>query len=286
MRRIYFATIIFTAILFIGFGIFPVYAQQTTAETPFVIGQEGLSGCLVCHNDKKLVNFYINANIYYKSVHREQPCTGCHIDFKTTSHGTASQNWRQVAALACIRCHQHKKHYEDYSQSIHGQLSLAGQKGAFCGDCHQGIHYQKKITEDKEAQADFYADSDQVCGQCHEEFYKSYNDYYHGQAYKQKSPDAPPCWVCHGNHAIYPSKDPRSMTNPKNVSKACKKCHQGVTDPFLKYVPLIHGRQDVKNENFIYKNLSRFILKPIGGLFSDAVESAKGFIKWFLKSSE
>ena len=41
------------------------------------------------------------------------------------------------------------------------------------------------------------------------------------------------CASCHGVHNIFPSSDPRSTVNPKNLAATCGKCHAGAGTRFV-----------------------------------------------------
>ena len=68
-----------------------------------------------------------------------------------------------------------------------------------------------------------------MCARCHPDEYESYDDYYHGAAYKRGATDAPACWDCHGAHDVLPTSDPNSLMSEQNRADTCGQegCHQG-----------------------------------------------------------
>ena len=237
------------------------FAQEVPAS--LVIGTPGRTGCLVCHSDprirsaKTLKSLYIDETVLLNSAHKDTPCTKCHTDFATRSHTDIVTDWKKIAGVACKNCHQHADQLKVYSRSVHGRLALGGspKRGATCADCH-GAHDIGSFKKSKEYKAKYHVSGDEVCGRCHRDFYQSYNDYYHGKAYKMKAADAPACWDCHGTHEIMPSRDATSPVSKTKLAKTCGKCHTGSGKGLLEYAPLIHGKSKVIAENpiFSYKD--------------------------------
>jgi hypothetical protein len=241
----------------------------------FTLPTFGKSGCLVCHGDANLVvakgngnvSYWIDEDAYNRSAHGRIVCTGCHIDFGYKApHGQVGEDWRATAKQACKNCHP--KEYDDISLGWHAVRPVAGQpdpKAAskpLCGDCHGG-HYMPILKNNPAGQAQVHASSLQMCGRagCHLDFWASYNDYYHGAAYKTGAGDAPACWDCHGTHNVMKSTDRQSPTNADNFgsdqSCAQPKCHTGVTSDVASYAKLIHGSQTVRQGNPLIGAISR-----------------------------
>jgi hypothetical protein len=244
---------------------------KTDAPLDFTIGVPGKTGCLVCHGDPKLRNVKTTANLYIDqfeimgSVHKDLACTKCHTDFSTVnasqSHQGLTGNSRIVAGLACKNCHQHSPQLKIYDRSVHGRLALGGFEGAAtCGDCH-GSHGIKSFKKDAAYKQAFKMNGKQVCGrsQCHKDFYDSYNDYYHGAAYKTGAPNAPACWDCHGFHQILPSADTESMVAKSNLAKTCGVCHPDSRASFTTYAELIHQQKKVAGKNIVIKYKNKLI---------------------------
>lgn len=217
-------------------------------------------GCLVCHSDKSLSrldeksrsekSLYIDENIIGSSVHKNIACLDCHENFSYSGHPKrVPEHFRRVAGLACKKCHPYQ--YQRYQQSYHGELEAkkSRKKTAICADCH-GSHNIQKITT-PEGNAAFRAKSRWVCSRCHTKRTVSYNDYYHGAAYRRGEPDAPACWDCHDNHGIKRAKDPKSTVHKANLPNTCAKCHTDTSEAFTDYAQMMHGRNKILANNFI-----------------------------------
>jgi hypothetical protein len=235
---------------------------------------------MVCHGDKNLYkiekgkkhSLFVDVKIIDNSPHQGVPCVYCHTDFTYQAVKPQSVDWRLTAGLSCKNCHDkkkkidHRKNYRDYRNSVHGQkLIVEGDYTApTCSSCHGG-HAIKDLRKPEEKLA-LKREGYQVCGRCHKDYWDSYDDWYHGRAYKMKAPDAPACWDCHGAHDILPKSETDSKVNDKNLAKTCGECHRGSTREFAKYGEVVHGRQNVLSKNWLYQKF-KVILKWIGGVF-------------------
>ncbi len=213
------------------------------------------------------------------SVHRSLTCGNCHPDFtysKTSAQGL-TKVWAINAALSCQNCHSENNPNASsgtsatvppksamvaavYEKSIHGQLLAKGDiRTATCASCHGGHDIQKLDTPQQKAV--MHTAADQVCAQCHSKEYASYNDYYHGAAYKKGAADAPACWDCHGAHNVMKVNDPLSLVSADNVGKTCGgasanglTCHQGSDASFgAQAGTLIHQQKTIYNDNVIVR---------------------------------
>lgn len=251
----------------------PLQAKEAVKPPIFVIGVPGRSGCLVCHGDPNLKavkekrSLYIDEAVISKSVHKDIACTKCHTDFTGKSRHERRGDYKRVAGLSCKNCHKHARQLKVYAKSIHGRLSLTGdkKKGATCGDCH-GSHDIGSLKKSKKYKRKYHAAGEKVCGKCHRAYYKSYDDYYHGRAYKMKAIDAPACWDCHGAHDVVSKKDPNSRVSAARLAQTCGKCHKDSRKSFTQFAQLIHGRKQAMDENFLikYKNkLSKWFKREV-----------------------
>jgi cytochrome b subunit of formate dehydrogenase len=89
-----------------------------------------------------------------------------------------------------------------------------------------------------------------TCSSCHSqeriirkyglasERFQTYEDSFHGLADKLGDTTVANCSSCHGIHNIYPSSDPRSTVNAKNLPSTCGSCHPQMT---AGVVGKIHG---------------------------------------------
>lgn len=255
----------------------------------FTLPTESKSGCMVCHGDKNLtrlkegktVSYFIDSESIEKSIHAKQFCVSCHLDFAYKApHDTTG--WQDTAKLACKNCHNDQ--FLAFGKGSHRRAIDATGTAAeleaskpLCGDCH-GSHDIMRISETSEGvtpegRQQLRDQGYEVCGRCHQDYWDSYNDYYHGAAYKAGAKDAPACWDCHGWHDIYPSTDTRSKVNAAHLVETCSTgdgCHEQhgtASDAFIESAAsMIHGKQQVRVDNPLLAFLKR-LTDAIGGLF-------------------
>lgn len=261
MRKTYLTTAIAISMIV----VFALGAYAFAQELPsFTVGVPGRSGCLVCHGDPKIqqnktkVSLYISQEDILQSAHKDVPCTKCHVDFGQASasqaHTTVAGDWKKTAGLSCKNCHQHSGMLKVYSKSIHGRLALSGDPkgGASCADCH-GSHNIKSFKKDKAYKQEFHLQAKEICGKCHMKYYESYDDYYHGRAYKAGATDAPACWDCHGAHDVASASNAVSMVSKERLPKTCARCHVDASKGLVSFAPMIHKRQETQNKNVLIK---------------------------------
>ncbi len=193
--------------------------------------------------------------------HKALYCVACHPNFDNPKKAFKEGDWKATARRACIHCHSHKKQYDVYTKSIHGQLALAGKSGKknlpapTCADCHSG-HSTLMQKDDPRIRAAMRDKAQRICGSCHKDHWDSYNDYYHGKAYKAHAPDAPACWDCHGYHDIQPSNNPASHVAQANLPLTCKKCHSEADLKFVQYGRMVHTQKDRSTFQVIWDLIS------------------------------
>ncbi|MEI6500111.1 MAG: hypothetical protein WCP21_03685, partial [Armatimonadota bacterium] len=136
---------------------------------------------------------------------------------------------------ACGRCHPGPA--EQYSRSVHG-LQLLTRPAAMpvCTDCH-GTHNIVAVSDARSP-----ASRPRVvatCDRCHgnADFAQAnnlstvasvtYDESYHGKAYRYGNKRAPTCNSCHSAHGILPASSVDSPTNLQNVPHTCAQCHAG-----------------------------------------------------------
>jgi hypothetical protein len=272
-------------------------ASPQTFDLTWSIPTAGKSGCTVCHDDPDLVriksgvtvSLYVDTQILDASAHKGVPCTSCHTDFAfKTPHAnvsTSGEEWRAVAKLSCKNCHTVE--FGEFAAGAHSPSSAAGKPASdvgapdssapgmpkpLCGDCHGGHDIPSK--DDAAGQQEVRMSGMTMCGNCHVKDSQSYSDYYHGSAYKMSATDAPACWDCHRTHAILPSTDRNSSVYKDRLVDTCHLCHSDPRDGYTSYTQLVHGKQQVLDENPLY-----VALKDVGEVVSGAFDSLKSFFK-------
>lgn len=260
-----------------GQGVQPSVSPTAPYELDFTLPTESKAGCQVCHGDPALVrirdgvimSYYIDDAVVADSAHADQQCVGCHIDFNYKApHGDG--DWANTAKGACRNCHEEQS--AAFGLGVHRATVSNGDSETeepkpLCGDCH-GSHEILMITDNPAGAAAIHADGWEVCGRCHEDYWDSYDDYYHGAAYKRGAEDAPSCWDCHGWHDILPSSDRGSMVHESHLVETCGQegCHVGVDEKYTEYAVFIHGREEISAANPLV-SLIRSVLDAVGGLF-------------------
>lgn len=238
------------------------------------------SGCLACHDNSTLLKTVGGSTESYQvtgvqdSVHRDLTCQQCHPDYRYNDKPAYTKLWNVNAGIQCGVCHQTLTTEKDrvvvdqYNNSVHAQQILQGNyDAATCGSCHGG-HFIYSL-DTSAAQSAMHASAYRVCARCkqHGNDYSTYNDYYHGRAYKKGAPDAPACWDCHQAHDILPKADPKSSVYPANLGTTCGQpgCHKGSTQQFGAAAgQLIHQKVTVQQQNPVLQFISN--LKGMIGL--------------------
>ena len=213
--------------------------------------------CTRCHGDKTITdgrNIAIPgaAKQYQQSIHnraivdmglnKSASCIDCHgaHDMKDRRDPSSSINKTNLPAT-CGKCHFGV--YALYKDSVHGTALARGVPDApNCADCH-GEHDIRSVT-DPNSPVSFAAISQTTCASCHAaeklaarygvpvDKVRGYQESFHGLSARLGDKTVANCASCHGDHAIHPSSDPRSMINPKNLPVTCGKCHPGATANF------------------------------------------------------
>ena len=162
-------------------------------------------------------------------------------------------------------CHQTLKVAKDvapvaaYDKSIHAQKIRDGNyDSATCASCHGG-HFIYSL-ETLDGKAKMHQSAYRTCARCHKTQWESFDDYYHGQPYKDGALDAPACWQCHASHDILPAKDPASTINTSNLGKTCGQpgCHKGSNEQFAaQAAQLIHRKVQAQQQNWLLQQITK-----------------------------
>ena len=193
--------------------------------------------CSTCHADE--------AHDMPNSVHAalgEDACQSCHGDPHTI--GPA-----KTAFARCETCHTQE--VKDLRESIHGLAAKAGDPyGPNCESCHGPVHKILAAGDPNSTVAKKNLPG--TCATCHSnsDFLSKhkipfahpvelYLQSVHGRAVQAGDASAATCSDCHGSHAIFPARDPRSTINHWNVAKTCAQCHSEIAKT---YIQSIHGQ--------------------------------------------
>jgi len=238
------------------------------------------AGCLTCHANATMLksigggtqSFQVSGLEF--TAHSELTCQQCHPDYRYDDKPGATKLWNVNAGLQCGTCHETLDRPDltapvpEYDASKHAdEINKGNYESATCGSCHGGHYIYRLDTE--EASAAMHASAYRTCARCkqHGDEYTTYNDYYHGRAYKKGAPDAPACWDCHEAHEVLPKSDPKSSVYPTNLGTTCGQegCHKGSTEKFgADAGQLIHQKVTAQEQNPVLQFISN-IQGMIGG---------------------
>ncbi|MDO8964519.1 MAG: hypothetical protein Q7W30_08535 [Coriobacteriia bacterium] len=235
-----------------------IQKAQISWETTQSWSYDSGTGCLSCHgSDLPRLAKPVAASGLDASPHRGTSCGKCHPDFRYDDVKGKTKLWNVNAGLACADCHDHDKQTKLWLSSIHGEKVMSGVASGkaidapTCSGCHGGHDIERLKTE--AARTRLKLSGEKMCvGACHthDAKYASYNDWWHGAAYKRGNADAPACWNCHGAHDVKAKTDPKSATHPEQIGKTCGTCHKDSTEQFgAAWRQLPHGQVDMKASN-------------------------------------
>lgn len=242
-------------------------------------------GCQSCHASATLTKQSIGGSKSFQvtgiddSAHQELTCQQCHVDYRYDDKAATSVLWTINASQACADCHkqantgnkkrdqQLREPVELYEQSDHAAAISKGKlDAATCNSCHGG-HFIYRVnnsdaTPIPTAKARMHQSAYRTCARCkqHGNDYDTYDDYYHGRAYKKGAADAPACWQCHKSHDILKASNPKSSVNPGKVGETCGQegCHQGSSEKFgTDAADLIHKKSTAQQDNPLLQLIGR-----------------------------
>jgi hypothetical protein len=124
----------------------------------------------------------------------------------------------------CLACHGEKgmsttRAGKTVSLYVDGKKFAASVHGSMgCTGCHADLEGKELPHETPLGRVN--------CGTCHATEQEQHARSLHGKAVAHGDPLAPRCVNCHGNHDIFPVKDPRSAVAPLKVPLVCGQCHR------------------------------------------------------------
>lgn len=231
---------------------------------------EMATNCMSCHSNPK------GRHPWHPSMAKatgvkgspDVNCTGCHgnhsikspTDPATPLHFTRSTEF-------CGKCHT--KEMADHKVSEHSvQYAAHNPNSPTCIYCHNN-----PITKgNKTTPIQLKLNQEKLCLSCHlhisaldNKFANSLVNYeksVHGSAVLKGNTEAAICVDCHGTHNLQKANKKDSWIHPKNVPNVCGKCHDKVTDEYMKSIHGValkdgnmdspgctycHGEHDIKN---------------------------------------
>jgi len=231
---------------------------KSSVSTSPVYFRNVAATCSRCHGNPEIaasLNIPIPgaAKLYDESVHnravvdlglnKSATCIDCHgaHNVKDRRDPASPINKTNLPAT-CGKCHFGV--YAIFKDSVHGTALARGVPDApNCADCH-GEHAIRAVKDPNFPATVSIATTS--CPTCHaaEKLaarygvpvgkVRGYQESYHGLSARLGDKTVANCASCHGDHAIFPSSDPRSTIYPANLPVTCGKCHPGATANFAR----------------------------------------------------
>jgi len=186
----------------------------------------------------------------------------------TLREGVArAEEMEDLPENTCVECHADLDEARLKDPVKNWNLSVHKKAGVACNDCHGGD--PSSYDEAMEEKSGFLGKPKKeeipgLCARCHSDAkkmriynlrtdqYALYRQSMHGRRlFKHKDPKAATCVDCHGNHAVFSKKDPRSPVYRPNIIKTCSTCHSDAsymkeykipTSQYEGYLQSYHGR--------------------------------------------
>jgi len=206
------------------------------------------STCMKCH--ARIENVHkkvINRELWEKSPGAVPACSSCHPSHKIS----IVKDSVNINDKVCLDCHLR----DDVFKTENGvQKSLKIDPRDLAGSVHYNIPCVKchaDVTVSLKRPCETAKKID--CGNCHTEVNELYIQSGHGQAFFNKTGEAPYCIDCHGSHIVKSKTDDTSPVYRTAVPKLCGECHKKdgkavkhtdlkEVNAFMDYSSSVHGR--------------------------------------------
>jgi predicted CXXCH cytochrome family protein len=177
--------------------------------------------CMKCHARIEEVHTkVIKGELWEEKPGAIPACTDCHAPHKVSRQNIVIT----ISDRACLNCHAKEGVHKvveadtvslyvdkaDVANSVHRNIT--------CVQCHSDVSPRRRRPCTTAGPAD--------CSNCHAEVANRYFDSGHGDAYFKKSPDAPYCSDCHGDHKVRSRYDENSPTYRSAIAQLCGECHK------------------------------------------------------------
>lgn len=203
--------------------------------------------CMNCHSNPKV------RHLWHPSMSRatgskgssDVNCTGCHGNHNIGSPtDPASKMHFTNSTQFCGSCHQNEM--KDHNISEHAfQYAAHNPNSPNCMYCHKN-----PITKgNKLAEIDLKLNQERLCLSCHLHISSissshsksliNYEKSVHGSALLSGNTNSAMCVDCHGTHKLQKADKKESWINQFNVHNVCGKCHDQVTQEYMKST---HGK--------------------------------------------
>lgn len=183
--------------------------------------------------------------------HKQLSCGACHGSAPGPVRiGPDSPVGRKSVVDACGNCHTREK--AAYAESSHGRGVVRGDTvSPTCVSCH-GTHGIRRVRDPAAPTSPSRVVF--TCAECHEDpavlraanlpyfAVEQYQETFHGIAQAHGITEVATCVSCHGNHDVFPARDPRSHVYSANLEDTCRGCHPAVTATMVAAVQHPGGR--------------------------------------------
>ncbi len=248
------------------------HADSASALTGSVHAKVAEQPCVACHGDAHAILPSKDPRSKTFAMNLPRTCGACHDGkaakkdgrpevynhYLDSIHGLALTKDGLLVAASCTSCHGshqilamtnpesrvfhanipstcgacHGGDLRAYSEGVHGQELLKGNKGApVCTNCHTAHQIARVST------AAWQMQTTATCGACHRDHLTTYRDTLHSQVSALGFVEVAHCWDCHESHRVLPASNPASTVAQANLTKTCGKCHEGANAGFVGYQP-------------------------------------------------
>ncbi|UCH85091.1 MAG: cytochrome c3 family protein [Candidatus Latescibacterota bacterium] len=177
--------------------------------------------CMQCHTRIEDVHEkVIRGELWEEAPGAIPACTDCHLPHKARKETIALT----ISDRDCMECHEKNDVIkivdgDTLALTVHKrQLDLSVHKNIPCVKCHSDIDPRIHRPCEPSGRVD--------CSNCHAKISEDYFASGHGTAFLSKSPEAPYCTTCHGDHGVKDHTDEESLTFRANVPPLCGDCHR------------------------------------------------------------
>ena len=201
---------------------------------------EATTDCYLCHaNIAAEHKESVHGLALSAGINEAAQCWDCHgtHDIRLVKNDSSKVSAKNLPAT-CGKCHDDtlfaQKHNftvknpcKMYSQSVHGKLSMSGDKTApTCVTCH-GVHNIKnRVMADSKISSITIPD---LCGKCHSKITEEYKQSIHWIAVKKGVREAPSCNDCHSEHSIHAVNTVYKRAAIKKLQEeTCEQCHENI----------------------------------------------------------
>ncbi len=179
------------------------------------------STCMQCHSRIEDVHSkIIRGELWEKEPGAIPACTDCHLSHKARKETVALT----ISDKDCLKCHEKPdvfKIVDGDTLSMTVDRTVVGKsahENIPCVKCHSDIDPRLHRPCEPSGRVD--------CSNCHAKISEDYFASGHGQAFLNRTKQAPYCTTCHGDHDVKRRGDDSSKTYRAAIPSLCGSCHR------------------------------------------------------------